>query len=158
MKQQAKRCRRRLREDEKLRNHIKYSLVLNVMAYTAVVVLVSSGTMSNWWANTTVSKSMIPVWLVVNTLVLTGRRRPTRGEFVKWLAYYVPSAFVGAIFLAYVIAHFGLNSIEARAVVGVMLFPLDHIVKRFVIFANGFFRKLTATIRWTYLRLKTAMA
>ena len=143
--------------DKKLRRHVMFSLAVNAVAYTAVYSLVSQGVLGNWSANTAVSKAMAPVWLGINTLALTGRLIPTRGQAAKWLAYWVPSAVLGAIFLAFVIANFGLDSLEARVAVGVALFPVDHVVKRFIIFANGFFRKLLAAFGRAYLRLRTVM-
>ena len=142
---------KRLWQDKKLRRNILFSLACNGVGYTAVYLLVSQGVMGSWWANTTVSKSMAPVWLAINTLALTGRVLPTRAQTAKWVAYWVPSAMAGAVVLAIVIAHFGLDSLQARAVVGLMLFPFDHLVKRFIIFTrqvwlSNFLRKL---LSWT---------
>ncbi|MBI2009310.1 hypothetical protein HYS84_02770 [Candidatus Saccharibacteria bacterium] len=136
LKQQAVAAPKRLWSDKKLRRHALFGLGINAVAYATVYLLVSSGTMESWWANTTVSKGAAPVWLTINTLALTGRVIPTRAETAKWVACWLPSAMAGAVFLALVITHFGLGSLEARAAVGVALFPFDHLVKRFIIFTR----------------------
>ena len=132
----AKRLVERLRTDRKLRWYLILSLSFDAVCYTSVYLLVSHGVLDTWWANTAVSKGAAPVSLILNTLALTGRMWPTRHQTAKWLAYWIPSAFAGMICLGIVIAHFGLDSIQARAVVGVMLFPFDYLAKRFVVFAN----------------------
>lgn len=147
----------RLWRDKKFRHHAMFSLGINAVAYTTVYLLVSSGAMGSWWANTAVSKGTAPVWLAVNTLALTGRLIPTRAETAKWVAYWLPSAMAGAVFLALVITHFGLDSLEARAAVGAVLFPFDHLAKRFIVFAKQnrlsmfFFREWLIFVFASYL-------
>jgi hypothetical protein len=158
-----------LKSDRKLRRFIIYSLSLDAIGYTAVYLLVSHGVLSTWWANTTVSKGMAPTGLALNTLALTGRLWPNRYQTAKWLAYWVPSALAGMICLAFVVTHFGLESIQARAVAGAMLFPFDYLVKRFIVFAKQvrlarfFFRQkftlvFTGVVLWRRLNLSYSYA
>lgn len=127
---------RRLRHDKQLQRFVAFSLAANVVGYSLVFVLTSRGVMGTWMANESVSKAMAPTGLFLNTLALTGRLKPTLGQATKWTAWWVPSAFIGAICMGLVVAKFGLGSLESRAVAGVMMFPFDYGVKRFFIFAK----------------------
>jgi hypothetical protein len=122
--------------DKKLRRYVIFSLVANVIGYSLVYILTAQGGMGKWWANESVSKGMAPMGLALNTLALTGKIRPTFGQATKWTAYWIPSALVGAICMGFVIAKFGLGSLESRAVAGMMMFPFDYTVKRFIVFAK----------------------
>jgi hypothetical protein len=135
--------RRQWHENKTLR-YATLALAANIVGYTLVHILTQKG-VGNWVANETVSKGMAPVGLAMNTLALTGRYRPTLRQAIKWAAYWAPSAIVGAACMGLVVAKFGLGSLESRAVAGLMMFPLDYSIKRFVIFANEF--KLANRIR-----------
>jgi len=110
--------------------------------------LYSKGVMGKYWANESVSKGMAPIGLALNTLALTGRLFPTRGELTKWTGWYIPTALFGMACTGLVVMKFGLGSLETRAVSGSMLFPFDYTAKRFFIFSrqvwltNLIFKKL----------------
>ena len=119
---------------------IAFALAANVIGYTLVYILTSKG-VGKWWANESVSKSMAPVGLALNTLALTGRVKPTFGQAAKWTAWWVPSAFAGAACTGFVVSTFELGSLECRAVAGAMMFPLDYSVKRCVVYYKANFRE-----------------
>jgi hypothetical protein len=135
-----------------------FSLAVDVVAYTSVYFLVSNGVLGTWWANTTVSKGAAPFCLWLNTLAITGRMWPTKTQAVKWVAWWLPSASVGTIFLTLVVTHTDLQNIEARAVVGLLLFPIDYLVKRFIVFAQQTRLKafVLRTAIWLKARTETA--
>jgi len=154
--------RERLRSNRRWR-FIAFALAANVVGYSLVYILHSKG-VSKWWANESVSKSMAPVGLALNTLALTGRIKPTAGQAAKWTAWWVPSAMVGAACTGLVVSTLELGTLECRAVAGAMMFPLDYSVKRCIVYYKANFReerdvlnrvemsKAVATGNW--LRLK----
>lgn len=127
------------------------SLAVDALAYPSVYFLVSGGVLGTWWANTLVSKGLAPLALLLNTLALTGQLWPTKAQAFRWVAWWLPSAAAGVVFLTIVVTHTDLHNIQARAVVGLALFPFDYLVKRFVVFAShwpilSFFRKQAPVI------------
>ena len=125
----------RLWRQNKTFRYAVLALPANVVGYSLVYVLTSRG-IGKWWANESVSKGMAPVGLALNTLALTGKLRPSFGQATKWTAYWLPSALVGAVCMGFVVAKFGLGSLQSRAVAGMMMFPFDYAVKRFIVFAR----------------------
>lgn len=115
--------------------YVVLSLAANAMGYSLVFILTSRG-VGKWWANESVSKSMAPVGLLLNTLALTGKLRPSVRQATKWTAYWLPSALASAVCMGFVIAKFGLGSLESRAVAGMMMFPFDYTIKRLIIFTK----------------------
>jgi hypothetical protein len=115
--------------------YVMYSVAANIVGYSLVLILTSKG-VGKWWANESVSKGMAPAGLMLNTLALTGRFRPSSGQATKWILYWLPSALVGSLCMALVVTKFGLDSLQSRAVAGMMMFPFDYTVKRFIVFAR----------------------
>ena len=121
--------------------YIALALVANIVGYTLVYMLTLKG-VGKWWANESVSKAMAPVGLTLNTLALTGRFKPTFGQAAKWTAWWVPSAIAGAYCTGFVVSNFEeLGSLGCRAAAGVMIFPVDYGVKRFIIYYNTSLRE-----------------
>jgi hypothetical protein len=124
--------RERLKTNRRWR-FIAFALAANVIGYTLVFILHSRG-VSKWWANESVSKGMAPVGLMLNTLALTGRIKPTYGQAAKWTAWWVPSALVGAACTGWVVSTMELGTLECRALAGAIMFPVDYSVKRFIVY------------------------
>jgi hypothetical protein len=150
--------------ESKTFRYVTLSLAANLVGYSLVYVLTLKG-VGKWWANESVSKGMAPAGLALNSLALTGRIKPTFGQVTKWTIYWFPSALVGAVCMGFVIAKFGLGSLESRAVAGLMMFPFDYTIKRFVIFAkqawaSRLLRKAFALVRQLqipkWMKIKTA--
>src|SRR5579862_7554047 len=92
----------------------------------ALVYLLTLKGVGKWRANESVSKAMAPLGLILNTLALTGKWRPTRAQLAKWAAWWVPSALAGAACTGLVVTNFELGSLECRLVAGAMMFPVDY--------------------------------
>lgn len=127
--------REKLRENPRWR-FIAFAGAANVFGYTLVYVLHRNG-VSKWWANESVSKGMAPVGLMLNTLALTGRVKPTYGQAAKWTAWWVPSAMAGAACTGLVVSTLEWGTLECRAVAGAMMFPLDYSVKRIIVYCKA---------------------
>lgn len=121
---------------KKLVRFIVLSLAADVVGYSLVYWLTSRGIMGNLLANEFVSKVMAPLGLFLNTYALAGRLWPKLSEFTKWLVYWFPSASLGAMCTTFVVLNFDFGSLETRAAAGLMMFPLDYTMKRFIIFAR----------------------
>jgi len=126
---------RRLVDDKRFR-FTALSLLSAAIGYALVYMLTLKG-VGKWRANESVSKGMAPVGLALNTLALTGRWRPTRGQLAKWTAWWAPSALAGAVCTSLVVANFELGSLECRLVAGALMFPVDYTVKRFIVYSKA---------------------
>lgn len=124
---------RRLWQDKKLRFAL-FALLSSIVGYALVLFLTQKG-VGKWRANESVSKSMAPIGLALNTLALTGKLRPTRGQAVKWVLWWLPSAIASAFWMKYVSGS-DLNGLECRAVAGATMFPIDYLVKRFIVYSK----------------------
>jgi len=145
--------RERFRYDRKLRFAL-LALLMDVVGYAAVFVLIRQGVMGTLAANITVSKVMAPAGLFMNTFALTGHWVPSRRQASDWFSYWLPSSSVNSAYLTLWVTVVGVEGISARAVAGLTIFPLDYLVKRYIIFGEyGVWLRLQYIRIWTYYKV-----
>ena len=123
-------------KDVKFRRYMLLALMANGLGLFLVHTLTSKGVMGNWAANESVSKGMAPIGLLLNTLALTGRVKPTYEQTARWVSYWVPSATAGAACMGIVVGTLELGSLESRLLAGGLMFPIDYSVKRFIVYTE----------------------
>lgn len=111
------------------------ALLADAVGYSLVIVLGAHG-VGALRANTGVSVAMAPVGLALNSWALTGRFWPGWGRTGSWFVYWLPTSARNTIYMAWLIATFGLSGVEPRASVAVTFFLLDYAAKRWIIFGK----------------------